>query len=79
LKFRRTFIPVLLTGGLILITLGAMHFAMTGQDNAIAGMAVWLAALLLVFGLGLWGLAGANMMVVKHIIESSVPVFPGAG
>jgi hypothetical protein len=70
LKFRQTFIPVLLTGGLILIALGAMHFAMSGQDNPIAGMAVWLAALLLVFGLGLWGLAGANMMVVKHIIES---------
>ena len=70
LTFRRTFIPILLTGGLICLVLGALHFAWNSSDNPLGGLPGWLVALLFVFALLLWGLAGMNMAVVRHMMEA---------
>lgn len=71
LKFRRTFIPILLTGGLICLALGAIHFiAWSSGENPLRALPGWLVALLFVFAVVLWGLAIANMLVVKHMLEA---------
>ena len=68
LSFRRTVIPMLLTGGVILIGLGVLRFIWGGP---LAGLPPWVVGLLFFIGLLLWGLAGANMVVVRHMLESS--------
>ena len=70
LKFRRTVIPILLTGGLIMAVLGIVHFAWTGENNPMGGLPVWLVGVLFAFALLLWVLAGANMMAVKQMMQS---------
>jgi len=70
LTFRRTFIPILLTGGLICIALGVVHFfTWSSGDNPLHGLPTWLVALLFLFAVLLWGLAVMNMMVVKQMLE----------
>jgi hypothetical protein len=68
--FRRTTIPILLTAGLIVIGLGVMHFASSSENNPMGGLPIWLTALLFLLGLILWGLAVANMMTVKHLMQA---------
>jgi hypothetical protein len=67
---RRTFIPILLTGGFIMFGLGLLHFIWHADNNPMGGLPPWLVALLFLFGLVLWGMAFANMMTVKHIIDA---------
>lgn len=70
LTFRRTFIPILLTGGLICLALATIHFITWGSgDNPLRGLPGWLVGLLFLFAAVLWGLAVINMMVVKHMLE----------
>ena len=70
LSLRRTFIPILLTAGFILFTLGVLRFLWQG-NNPLLGLQPWLVALMFVFALALWGLAALNMLAVKHQIEAS--------
>ena len=71
LRFRRTFIPILLTGGLICLALGTIHFiAWSAGENPLRALPGWLVALLFVFSVALWGLAIANMIVVKQMLEA---------
>lgn len=67
---RRTFIPILLTGGFIMVALGVLHFVWLADNNPTGGLPVWLVALLFLFGLVLWGAAFANMMTVKHLLDA---------
>jgi hypothetical protein len=67
---RRTFIPILLTGGFIMVALGVLHFVWLADNNPTGGLPVWLVALLFLFGLILWGVAFANMMTVKHLLDA---------
>lgn len=69
-RFRQTFIPILLTGGLIMIGLGALHFLWQAENNPTNGLPVWLVGALFLLGAALWGLAVANMLSVKHILDA---------
>ena len=68
--FRRTTIPILLTAGLIMMVLAALHFVWNADNNPMGGLPVWFAGVMILMGLVLWGLAVANMMTVKHIMEA---------
>ena len=70
LSLRRTFIPILLTSGLILFVLGLLRFLWT-ENNPLAGIQPWLVAVMFVFALVLWGLAAINMLAVKHQLEQA--------
>jgi hypothetical protein len=67
--FRQTLIPILLTGGFILIMLGLLHFLWSGEGNPLTDLPGWLLAVLFLFGLMLWGFAAANMMSVKAALD----------
>jgi hypothetical protein len=69
-RFRQTSIPILLTSGLIMVVLGALHFLWSGENNPMEGLPVWLIAVLFLFGLLLWGLATANMLSVKAALDA---------
>lgn len=70
IRFRQTFIPILLTGGFIMIVLALLHFAWTGESNPLSELPTWLLAVLVLFGLILWALAAANMMSVKSALAA---------
>jgi hypothetical protein len=70
IQFRQTLIPVLLTAGFIMITLGVLHFVWSGENNPLSDLPGWLLAVLFLFGAMLWGLAAANMLSVKSAIEA---------
>ena len=67
--FRQTLIPILLTGGFIMVVLGLLHFLWSGEGNPLAELPAWLLAALFLFGLVLWGLATANMLSVKAALD----------
>lgn len=69
LSLRRTFIPILLTAGLILFALGVLRFLWQG-NNPLLGLQPWLVAVMFVFAAALWALAAVNMLAVKHQLES---------
>ena len=69
--FRQTTIPILFTGGFILIALAALHYLWNADNNPMGGLPVWLTGVMFLFGLVLWGLAVANMMTVKHLIAEA--------
>lgn len=68
-RFRRTVIPILLTAGLVMNGLGALHFLWNNENNPMGGLPVWLLIVLFFFGLATWGLAVANMLVVKQLLD----------
>jgi hypothetical protein len=68
--FRQTFIPILLTAGFIMVAFGALHFLWNSEDNPMGGLPIWLVVVLLIFGLVMWGLAVANMLAVKQILDA---------
>jgi hypothetical protein len=68
--YRQTFIPVLLTAGFIMVVLGALHFLWNSENNPMGGLPIWLVAILFLFGLVMWGLAIANMLTVKQILDA---------
>ena len=70
LKFRRTIIPIALTGGFIMAALGAIHFLWSGENNPMGGLPIWLVSIMFAFALLLWTVAGANMMTVKQMLEA---------
>ena len=69
ISFRQTLIPILLTGGLIMIGLGSLRFIWQSENNPLGGLPIVLVIILFVFGAILWGLAAANMIVVKQILD----------
>lgn len=73
LKFRQTFIPILLTGGFILIVLAALHFLWVADNDPMAGIPMWMVGIMIALGLGLWGLAAMNMMAVRQILRAGEP------
>ena len=40
--FRQTLIPILLTGGFIMVVLGLLHFLWSGEGNPLAELPMWL-------------------------------------
>jgi hypothetical protein len=69
ISFRQTLIPILLTGGLIMLGLGSLRFIWQSENNPLIALPLVLVIILFVFGVGLWGLAVANMIVVKQILD----------
>lgn len=67
-NFRQTLIPILLTGGFIMVVLGLLHFLWTGENNPLADLPGWLLTVVFLFGLVLWALAAANMLSVKSAL-----------
>ena len=76
--FRRTFIPILLTGGLILFVLGALHFAWNADNNPMLGVPGWLVGVMFGVAMLLWVLAAANMLVVRHMLAEQARVSPAS-
>lgn len=70
INFKRTLIPILLTSGLIMVALGALHFIWSGENNPLVDLPGWLLGVLFVFGFALWALAVANMLSVKSAIDA---------
>jgi len=71
LETRRTFIPILFTGGLIMIAIAALHF-LGGEGNPFVSLPLWLACVLVAFALLLWGITVTNMLVVKQLLVSGM-------
>jgi len=70
LKFRRTFIPMLLTSGAILACLGGLHFLWNSDSDPMAGLPPWLVGVMFALALVLWVLAAVNMIAVRRMLES---------
>lgn len=70
IHFRQTLIPILLTAGFIMVSLGALHFIWTGENNPLTDLPGWLLGVLLGFGALLWVLAIANMLSVKSALDA---------
>jgi len=73
LKFRQTAIPILLTGGSILIALSALHFLWIADNDPMVGVPGWLVGVMIALGIALWGLAALNMLSVKHMLAQQPP------
>jgi RsiW-degrading membrane proteinase PrsW (M82 family) len=76
LRFRQTFIPILLTAGFIMIGLAALHFLWHSENNPMGGLPVWLLVILFVFGAAMWGLATINMLAVKQQLDAQKDASP---
>ena len=71
---RRTLIPILLTGGFILIVLAGLHFLWVADNDPMAGVPLWLVGLMIVLSLVSWLLAAINMQAVKHLLSTDKAV-----
>jgi len=69
LTLRRTFIPVLLTCGVILFVLGALPRCLP-VDNPLSQMPHWLSFILWGAGAFVLAMAAVNMLAVKHLLQS---------
>lgn len=70
IHFRQTLIPILLTAGFIMISLGALHFTWSSENNPMTDLPGWFLGVLFGFGALLWVLAVANMLSVKSALQA---------
>jgi hypothetical protein len=70
IDFRQTVIPVLLTGGALLIGFGVAPVAM-GHDSVAAALPSWVTPTLVAAGLALWVLAVLNMLSVRSLMAQA--------
>ncbi len=68
-NFRRTLIPILLTGGVLLISLGS--WSQLDRAGMLGGLGTGVGVLLISLGVVLLGVGVLNMLHVKHILEGS--------
>jgi len=71
IEARRTFIPVLLTLGILLPSMGSLRWIL-GPDSAFTAVPAWLATSLLLVGPILLVLAIANMLYVRRRLRHGV-------
>jgi hypothetical protein len=72
LLFRRTMIPILLTFGLMLPTLGILWFT-SDPASTVRASGLWLPVTLIVLGAIMLLLAIINMAQVKHLLRDAAP------
>ena len=65
---RRTLIPILLTCGVLMPSIGSLRW-LRGPESPFAAWPVWAPLLLFVFGLMLLALAYANMSQVRRLMQ----------
>jgi len=70
LALKRTAIPVLLTLGFILTSLGVVHFAWKSDDNPVLELPNHIVIGLFAAGVVLWGLAVLNMLSVRRTLAA---------
>lgn len=70
LHTKRTFIPILLTSGVLLPVMGSLKWLM-GPDSPFAAWSVWVPVALSACGLVLLMLARANMVQVRQLMRTS--------
>jgi hypothetical protein len=70
LGLKQTLIPILLTIGVILISLAIVHFAWKSDDNPVMDLPVWIIIALLAAGSLSWAVAGVNMLSVRRTLAS---------
>lgn len=70
---RRTLIPILLTGGFLLIALAVVRFAWNSIDNPILDLPRWVVIAMVSLGAVCWLLAGANMFAVHRSLQRAGP------
>jgi len=68
LELKRTLIPVLLSGGVMLAVLGCLWF-MTEPDSPFRDSGIWLPWTLLGTGLGLFVVGLLNALQVRHLLK----------
>jgi hypothetical protein len=68
LALRRTLIPVLLTGGALLIILATIRYAWNSIDNPMTELPRTIATAMICVGLICWLLAAANMFLVRRAL-----------
>ncbi|MBV8780705.1 MAG: hypothetical protein JO353_04845, partial [Phycisphaerae bacterium] len=69
LQFRRTLIPILLTGGALL--LGVSIWSRIAPENALAGLGGGVIATMIAVGVVLVLLGVLNMLHVKHDLDAA--------
>jgi hypothetical protein len=70
LALKRTAIPVLLTLGFILVSLGVVHFAWKSDDNPVLELPTGIVIGLFTAGAVLWALAALNMVSVRRTLAT---------
>ncbi len=70
LALKRTVIPVLLTLGFVLISLGVVHYAWKSDDNPVLELPTGVVIGMLAAGAVLWGLAALNMASVRRTLAA---------
>ncbi len=68
-NFRRTIIPILLTGGMLMIALGA--WSQVDRNGILGNLGGGIAILFISLGVVLIVVGALNMLHVKHILEAN--------
>ena len=69
-NFRRTLIPILLTGGMLLLALGA--WSQLDRAGILGGLGTGIGILFMILGGALLAVGVLNMLQVKHILNTAV-------
>src|SRR5205085_1238349 len=73
LSFRRTVIPILLTGGVMMFVLGSLYYVLprfaATADSPLTDLPAWAPFPLFLIGLFFLVLAAVNMLWVKHVLD----------